>query len=189
MNLGCILLGAGNSVRFGENKLMYELGGKPMAFYALELHGRMEYAVRVLVTQPSFAALWEKAEQCGFRVAANRDPSRGIGSSVRIGMRVLLLSGARTDGVLFGVCDQPYVTSATLEKLIQTFTQNPDRIVALSFGGRRGNPVIFPAAYYAELMSVSGDTGGGQVVAKHPEALLLVEAASGNELADIDTKR
>lgn len=188
MNIGCVLLGAGNSVRFGENKLLYELDGKPMAFYALELHGSASYAARVLVTQPSFAALWEKAEECGFLVAVNRDPSRGIGSSVRIGLRVLLLSGAHTDGVLFCVCDQPYVTRATLDKLMQAFTQNPDRIVALSYGGKRGNPVIFPAAYYAELMAVTGDTGGGQVIAKHPESLLLVEASSENELADIDTK-
>ena len=33
----CVLLASGFGRRFGSNKLLYEVGGKPMALHALEL--------------------------------------------------------------------------------------------------------------------------------------------------------
>ena len=53
--------------------------------------------------------------------------------------------------------------------------------------GQRGNPVIFPADLLGELAALTGDTGGGMVVKRHRERLLLVAADSPRELFDVDT--
>ena len=43
-----------------------------------------------------------------------------------------------------------------------------------------------PADLFGELAALTGDTGGGAVIRRHPERLRLVEAFSPNELLDVD---
>ena len=46
----------------------------------------------------------------------------------------------------------------------------------------------FPAWSFGELAALSQDQGGGWVLRRHPEQVGLVEASSGAELADVDTR-
>ena len=84
--------------------------------------------------------------------------------------------------------DQPLLRRETVERLIDAWLAQPERIAALAHSGVRGNPCIFPARYFDELLALEGDRGGSAVIRQHPEALLLVEAAA-EELADVDTAR
>ena len=186
MNIGCILLAAGLSKRFGGDKLLTPLKGVPMGVYAIRLHGGLPYSHKVLITQANRAPLIAAAQDYGFTVIVNPAPEEGIASSLRLGLNALPL--AETDGALFGVCDQPYLTRETVARLTDTFQKNPGYAVAPSFAGQRGNPVIFPREMFEELLSLKGDVGGGALLKRHPEKLLLVPAASAAELRDIDTK-
>ena len=47
--------------------------------------------------------------------------------------------------------------------------------------------MIFPAALFQELLEVTGDRGGRQVIAAH-RSLLRTVAVAPAELKDIDTK-
>ena len=106
----------------------------------------------------------------------------------RFGSNKLL---AEVDGVplyhrAMAVCDQPWLTTKSIIRLKNSFLESPDAICALSWQGRRGNPVVFPADLFGELAALTGDTGGGAVIRRHPERLRLVEAFSPNELLDVD---
>ena len=92
------------------------------------------------------------------------------------------------EGVLFSVCDQPFLTTDSIIRLLHSFEQSKNAICALSWQGQRGNPVIFPADLFMELAALTGDTGGGAVIRRHPERLALVEAGSPRELADLDRR-
>ena len=59
-------------------------------------------------------------------------------------------------------------------------------IVGAGHEGRRGNPNLFPARFFEELMALSGDHGGSSVIRAHEDALLLVET-DAEELFDCDT--
>ena len=93
------------------------------------------------------------------------------------------------DGVLFAVCDQPFLTTESIKRLINSFLESPDYIHALSWQGTRGNPVIFPKPCFPALLALAGDTGGGAVIRAHPELLRLTEASSPRELRDVDCIR
>jgi CTP:molybdopterin cytidylyltransferase MocA len=73
-----------------------------------------------------------------------------------------------------------------VQRLIRAFYEHPDRIVALSYQGKRGNPVVFPACLFPELNLLKGEDGGRTVIAWNPGLLLTVEAESARELTDVD---
>ena len=90
-DIACILLAAGTGSRFGGDKLLYPLNGKPMAAHAIELHASLPYACRILVTQRRHTAIASLAESNGFLIGYNEAPERGIASSIRIAMELLAL--------------------------------------------------------------------------------------------------
>jgi len=187
-NIACVLLAAGTSSRFGGDKLLYTVNGKPMAAHAIRLHGGIPYSQKILVTQRRHKVIADLAKQEGFAVYCNDAPERGISSTIRIAVDRLLASEVLPVGVLFGVCDQPNLKTETVQKLIGTFLEDGTRIVAPAANDTRGNPVIFPSRLLNELAALEGDTGGGKVIRTHKELLRLVPIMDAAELLDIDEK-
>ena len=174
-------MASGSAVRFGSNKLLYPVDGVPMverAFSAVppELFAR----ACVVSCYPEILAL---AEKRGYLPVPNPEAVQGQSASVRLGLAEL----AELDGALFSVCDQPWLRQESVLRLLDRFREHPDRICALSWQGLRGNPAVFPAALFSELLSLSGDRGGGQVIQTHLPLLCLVEAGRAEELRDVDT--
>ena len=181
VKIGCVVLASGFGRRFaGGNKLLAPVEGVPLAQRTLKLLAPLPFARRVVVSQwPQVRAL---AVRAGFEALDNPQSAEGIAASVRMGTAAM----EGLDGALFAVCDQPFLTTASIQRLIDTFSESNNSICALSFQGQRGNPAVFPAAFFPALSALKGDRGGGQIIRAHPEALVLVECASAWELMDID---
>ena len=186
MMLACLLTAAGSGSRFGEDKLRLKVAGQPMGIHALDLLHEAPFDLRMLVTSEDKGYLIEGARLRGFEVVINPAPEQGMSSSVRLGTEHICRQGTY-DGILYAVADQPNLTTATVTRLVDAFTAEPDCIWAPEAGGKRGNPVIFPASLLDELKQVQGDRGGRQVIAAHPELLRTI-AVEWTELKDIDTK-
>ena len=181
MQIGCILLASGFGRRFGANKLLSLAGGVPLYRRTLERLVPLPLA-RVAVTS-QYPQVLELAEALGFLPLENPGAEEGIAAGIRLGMPAM----EGLDGAMFAVCDQPWLTTDSINRLLQSFVQSPESIWALAWQGKKGNPVVFPADCFPELAALTGDTGGGAVIRRHPERLRLVEAGSARELADIDT--
>lgn len=188
MNVGCVLLAAGSGRRFGGDKLMHEVDGAPMIEHALKLFGGQPFCVRVCVTKAGAENIRARAEAHGFVPIVNPDAERGMGTSAAVGTEAAERLCPGLDGILFAVCDQPYLTELSVGRMLRGFSNLPDNILALSYCGIRGNPVIFPREFFPELRALDGDVGGGAVIRRHPDRLALEECEHGNEVQDIDTR-
>lgn len=178
--LGCVVMAAGNAVRFHSNKLEAELDGKTLICRALEAIPAAMFDRVVVVTQyPSVARL---AAQFGFEVVENPHPDWGLSHTVRLGTEAL----RHCNAILYTVADQPLLDDASVERLIECWKAHPCNIVGAAHNGKRSNPNIFPAEFFDELTALSGDCGGSAVIRAHPERLLTVEFAP-EELTDVDT--
>ena len=180
LKVGCIVMAAGNARRFGSNKLLAEIAGKSLIQWALEAVPRDRlYAAAVVSQYPEVLSL---AERLGFTAVENGRPDLGVSRTIRLGLEAL----PPCDGVLFQVADQPGLRRETAAALVDLWQRHPSRIAALGHGGVRGNPCLFPARFFPELLALEGDTGGSAVIRHHPEALILLETAE-EELRDVDT--
>ena len=179
-HLGCVVMAAGNARRFGANKLSARWDGKPLIRRAMEAIPGELYDRRVVVTQ--YPEVAELARELSFTPIENNRPDLGISHTISLGLAEL----ADCDAVLFQVSDQPLLRRETVAELTRFYLSRPDHIAALGHNGVRGNPCIFPARFFPELLELTGDRGGSAVIRRHPEALALWET-DAPQLADVDT--
>lgn len=189
MNIHVVLLAAGNSRRFGSNKLLYKLDGKELYLHLIEKLQKIKTGRRLIVSQ--YGEILSESKKRGFETIENRFPERGISYSVRLAVKALNKDNAfgEEDGIAFFVCDQPWLGKSTIAAFFEAFEkQKAYGIGCLSFGDRLGNPVIFRKKYEAELLSLTGDTGGKRIVKTHMEDVFCFPVENVRELSDLDRK-
>lgn len=183
-----ILLAAGNSRRFGENKLFYPIDGKPMYQYGLEaLRGAADDEVAIaVVTQYERLEVEVHAYDSSVTVLQNAHPEYGISHSMQIGLQ--FAAAQACEYALFLVADQPYLQKETIANFVRNFLKSQKTLGCVCAQGRTGNPVIFGKAYWKELMELRGDRGGKAVLKRHLEEAFVYEVLA-KQLEDIDEKQ
>ena len=180
--MGLLLLAAGNSRRYGRNKLLEPVEGQAMYSRVLEAFLEAGCGLPDIITQ--YPEIEEKCRSLALRVFLNPEPDRGISSSLKIG----LSRNLDRPYCLFSVCDQPWLRPETIRRFILAYLGQKKGIGCLSYKGKTGNPCIFSSMYYPELLSLTGDIGGKAIIRKHPEDVFLFEADDEKELTDIDVR-
>ena len=191
-----IILAAGSSSRMGggRHKLLLPLHDRPVLAHVLD-------AVLASQARPVVLVLGHQAEQVRAHIASyathpdlsiieNPDYLQGMSTSMRLGIELLQSYGymkspeSEMDSALVLLGDQPLITAQDIDTLIATYRTTGKRIVAPTYEGKRGNPILFDAGLFPELLKVTGDEGGRSVLERHRDEIATVEM--GNPLANID---
>lgn len=180
---GCIVMASGMGKRFGGNKLMANLGGRPLAGYAIDLASQLFNQCVVVTRHKSVAdyCLRHCAEH-GVRVVLHDQPKRS--DTVRLGMEAL----EGCDTVTFLQGDQPLVSLESVERLLRAAEGDPDSIWRVCFEGVPGAPMLFPSWCFPELACLPEGKGGGFLAKKYPERVRVVPVRDEIELFDVDTQ-
>lgn len=182
MKVAGIIVAAGFSRRMGRDKLLLPVQGVPAVERVVRAAMCARLDERILVfRQPAVAAI---GRRYGCTLIANDQAAAGQSTSLRLGAAA---AAADATGLLFMVGDQPLLTAAVLDRLLDAHDAGPDRILVASYDGRPGNPVLFPAQVRADLLQAAGDQGGRQCVATRPELVLRVEMPDPAAGLDMDT--
>lgn len=211
MKLRTILLGAGNSTRFGiENKLLLPYQGQALAVYSFwrlykvllalrkqlpELESSLEF-----VCQPGPLQAWwlsaerqqqEEALQREWGISAvptlrlflNEQAERGISSSLKL---PLLETSGEKEVFLFSVCDQPKLKEESLLRFLLFCLEEGCQLACPASDQFWGNPCFFDDRFREDLLALEGDRGGKVVISRHLD-LLRFFPLPFEELQDIDT--
>jgi molybdenum cofactor cytidylyltransferase len=184
--VAAVVLAAGRSTRMGgPNKMLAELGGKPLVRMVAE-QALASKASPVIVVTGHQADEVEKALK-GLNVTFVRNPdfASGLASSVKTGIGAVPTDAA---GAMVCLGDMPLIDARLIDKLTGAFS--PERgslIVVPTCDGRRGNPVLWSRRFFGELMGLSGDIGGRHLVDHHSEAVVEVPVDGDGAFLDIDT--
>jgi molybdenum cofactor cytidylyltransferase len=117
------------------------------------------------------------------RVVQNHEWSEGIGSSLRAGIAAV---GAGTEAAMIALGDQPSVEAGVVSALLTEYAEAPSAIMAPSYRGERGHPVIFAASLFPELLAIRGDRGAREVIARDASRISLVRIDAASP-PDVDT--
>lgn len=171
-HVGCVIMASGMGERFGGNKLMADLGGKPMVQWALEAAEGV-FCKTVAVTRHEAVA--DLCESRGIPTVLHNLPHRS--DTVRLGLEAV----GPCCACVFLPADQPFVTRQSLWALALA-AENSRRILRL--GGKA--PVSFPQWAFEELKTLPQGKGGSALIAAYGADSL---AAQAKETADIDTQQ
>ncbi len=179
--VSAILLAAGYSKRFVENKLLYPINGKPMYFHTVEKVLKLQLNRTIVVTQ--YSVIEEQLKGIDVSVVRNENSNLGLSSSIKLGLE----SNLSADGYLFLTCDMPFLELVTLQKIISAFEDGDKGIICAASPNLYGNPSLFSRKYLEELLKLKGDIGGKAVMKNHLDDLQKIMVHSPKELSDIDT--
>jgi molybdenum cofactor cytidylyltransferase len=179
-----VVLAAGRATRMAGSKVVRPVEGVPMVarVVAAVLGSRLDETVVVVGHEAEQVTAILRDQPV--RIVDNPRYAQGLSTSVRAGLRAL---GPRCEGAMFLLADQPFVTSALIDRLLDAFTSSRKAIVRPRACGRPANPVLFSAALFAELARETGDRGGRQVIRRHEDDVCLVEVDDPRLCLDIDS--
>lgn len=181
-----ILMAAGDAKRYGENKLMVEIEGKPMFRHVLDhlvryKNENQEDTKLVVVSQ--FSKILELGEELGFEAIENDRPEDGISRTIILSLEERG-EGQEEAGVFF-TADQPYLTYETIKAFLDQAKVEEKGILSARSPKGMGNPVSFDKKYYEELRQLKEDQGGRLVALAHEDDTAWFES-NDLEMSDID---
>jgi molybdenum cofactor cytidylyltransferase len=183
-----VVLAAGASRRFadgrGVQKLVARAAGKPVVCWTVERLLAAHIDEVVVVTGHERDAVRGALGTLRVRVVDNPQFSRGLGASLETGIAAL---PAAVTGAIIALGDQPTVSTAVIDLLIDAWHERHMPIVAPLYRGVRGNPVLFGASLFPELRTVGGDHGARDIIARSPERVTLVDVDADMPL-DVDDR-
>ncbi|MEV8389316.1 MULTISPECIES: nucleotidyltransferase family protein [unclassified Streptomyces] len=172
------------------------LGGRPKALLTHRGRPLVEHGARALreggcgpvrvVLGAAAQEVRSRAALPGSALVDNPRWAEGMGSSLRAGLASLADTDAAAVVVL--LVDQPGIGAAAVARVVGAY-RTPDSLVAASYAGTRGHPVLFGAHRWAEIAAdAEGDRGARAYLRAHESEIVRVECGDVARAYDIDTE-
>ena len=189
MSFEAIVLAAGASSRFVGGKLLAPWGdgvlldGALAAAFAAPVQSVSVVwgaDARVPAAATAFAA--RTGEGHRLRLIHAERHAEGMAESLKAGVASLEFQCA--GGVVF-LGDMPQI-APTIAAMLKDALADGALAAAPTFAGQRGHPVLFSAALFPALLSLSGDRGAASVLSGLGDKLTLVASPDDGVLRDVD---
>jgi molybdenum cofactor cytidylyltransferase len=182
--IAAIVLAAGRASRMGSNKLVAELDGEPIVRRTVRAVLGSQARPVVVVTGHEADAVAGALAGLDVRLVHNPDFADGMSTSLRVG----IVAVGTMDAALICLGDMPRLRPEHFDAVIGAFRAgDPAEIVVPTFDRKRGNPVLWPRHYFAEIAALSGDVGARALIDRHADRVRLVTIADSAILVDVDT--
>lgn len=183
---GIVILAAGKSSRLGSPKQLLPYMGGTLLRHSVQAAIDADCGPVLVVTGANGEEIKEAVKGLSVEISENMGWEEGMASSLRVGLHQMLKIHPATNGIIFMVCDQPFVTKSVLLCLIEAQEKEQKGITAAGYGGKAGTPALFHRSFFDRLMEVKGDKGARMLIASYPEDVTVVPFEDG--AIDIDTR-
>lgn len=177
-----IVMASGFSRRMKTDKLLLKLGDKTVLERVIDacVDSKLDEII-VVYRKDEIKGI---ANSYSLKVALNENAIEGQSESIEAGINNI---DSDTDGIMFIVGDQPLLDNETIDILINKFRTHQKQIIIPKYGGRMGNPTIFPSSFKDELKKLSGDVGGKEIIYKNLKRVKYVDIENHKAGIDMDT--
>jgi molybdenum cofactor cytidylyltransferase len=178
-----VVLAAGAASRFGSQKLLAPFRGATLIQRTVENVLASQVSETLVVLGRDGEDVRRALAGLPVRFVANPDFRRGLSTSLRAGVEALEPS---TRAAIIVLGDQPGVTADIIDQVIEESRRSRQPIVVPEYAGTRGNPVMFDATIFGELLTIAGDQGARAVIARDATRVATVSFPFDMP-ADVDT--
>lgn len=181
--VAALVLAAGRARRMGSNKLLAPVGGVAMVARAVQAAAASRAMSVTVVTGHEAGRIRELLAGRELAFVHNPDHAKGMAGSLRRGLCAL---SPDAQAAIVLLADMPHIGADALDRLIAAFEEH-DKIIVFEHAGRRGNPVLWPRRFFAEMCALAGDTGARALLDVHRAEVHALEAGGDAIFLDVDT--
>ena len=184
MDIWAIILAAGESKRMGFPKMLLSFNEQTMIERVISNVNESKVKNIMVVLGEENLKITEIIKNSPVRYCYNTDYKDGMLSSVKCGFKNI---HANPDAILVFQGDQPFITSASIDMVIEAWLSSERGLVIPVFNRRRGHPLLIARKYSGEIHKIDPSAGLNSLLRKYPEDILEVETSEPGILKDFDT--
>ncbi len=174
-----MVLAAGAGTRFGGGKLSAPLDGEPLLHHAIRA-ARAAPVSRIIVVASTALTIGEwPGNPPVERITVDSD---ALSTSLKAG----LAAAGQCDGAFIFLGDMPRIPHSIAGQLAAALGKNYAAIPGHQ--GLAGHPVLLSARSFADVSTITGDRGAGQLL-KAREDIAWVDCDDPGVLLDVDTRQ
>ena len=183
--IGAIILAAGGSSRLGHSKQLLLFRGKALVRNIVDAACEAGCSPVLVVTGNNAEEIHRELAHANVIEIRNTNWQRGIGSSIRGGVRALIDHAPDVEATFLLACDQPAVNARLIERMIATHAATKKDIVASSYASTFGVPALFDRSLFEELLALGDETGAKSIILQNRRRVAQLAFPEG--AIDIDT--
>jgi molybdenum cofactor cytidylyltransferase len=182
--IGGIILAAGEGRRFGAQKLLAKLDGRPLLQHVIDAAAASALEDIVIVLGADADRVAAGIVPGRARLVRNDGYASGLASSLQAGLRAIDPS-SHAALVLLG--DMPGVTTELITELMALGRERRSTAVVSVWRGRRSPPVLLHPSLWPAAFGLRGDVGMREVLAGRSDVAELLVTPQLASLDDVDT--
>jgi len=178
--ISAVVLAAGASTRMGQQKLLLPLDGEALIRRVVKQVTDAGFDEVLVVVGHEAERVLDALAGLPIRHALNPDFATGMGSSFRTAVEHL----PDSEAAMFGLADQPFVTSVEYGRVLDTYRRDHSPIVSSRYGEVMAPPHLFTREFFPELAVL--EHGARPVLLRHKDKTTVLTFSS-DLLVDVDT--
>lgn len=178
-----VVLAGGESRRIGYPKQLLTWEGEPFLRHIVRMGLSAGLDPMVVILGANWEEVIPSLKNLPVEIVKNHEWQQGQSTSVRKGVSVLPEDVA---GAVFLLVDQPQIPETLVRTLVEKHAATLGDYVLPLVADKRGNPVLFDARLFPDMLVIEGDQGGRAIFTKFTG----VEVPWLDEIValDVDTK-
>ncbi|WP_313757693.1 nucleotidyltransferase family protein [Tissierella sp.] len=153
-----IILASGFSRRMKKDKLLIKVDGESIIERVIKacINSKLDNVILVYRSKE----VKEIGEKYNIKTIYNKDAYLGQSQALKLGMNEAI----EANDYMFLVGDQPFLTSEIINILIEEYNNSHLPILVPYYNGIRGMPMLISSIFKEELLKITGDKGGRDIV-------------------------
>ncbi|MFZ5971087.1 MAG: nucleotidyltransferase family protein [Bacteroidota bacterium] len=180
-----LILAAGASTRMGQSKQLLPWKNKTLLTHAVDTAIQSSPFRVVVVLGADAQAHRQSLATLPIDIVTNETWRKGMGSSLKTGLRFIEERYPHLRGTVVMVCDQPFITSSHIQALAQRQAETKKEMVATRYAGILGVPAYFEKSVWPAIYQLGDEEGARKLLADNAEKTAFVSFEEAK--VDLDT--
>lgn len=186
LTICAIVPAAGQSSRFGSQKMLYQHQGKSLLAHTLDALDPNKFKSITIVTGKHSDEIKAELNSTLLDFITVDQYDIGLGFSIATAMNDPKFTAEGIDAVLILLGDQIHVTKNDIEELLDAAKSNPTKIICARYNNIVGVPCFIPHHYFEQLKTLHDDEGAKKIIQKNRDNCIAIDLTNAGK--DIDRK-